>query len=153
MITTIKKEFHWEMGHRLPFHKGLCRNIHGHSYRAEIELTGPTNDEGMVLDFYHLSIIVKPILEELDHSFMVDENDQVLIVFLDENEFKSKCVSFFTTAENIAGYLCDEIIVRLETIQHTIDSIAVTVWETEKASAKVSKIIPEEHRQYRLFKT
>ena len=29
MRTTISKQFRWEMGHRLPFHEGLCKNIHG----------------------------------------------------------------------------------------------------------------------------
>lgn len=151
MITTIKKEFHWEMGHRLPFHDGLCKNIHGHSYRAEIELTGPLNENGMVIDFYMLSQLVKPVIEELDHSFMVNDQDTLLTNFLEEHSFKATVVEFYTTAENIAGYLCDKIIKTLESIQHTIDLIAVTVWETEKASATVKKVIPEEHRQYLLF--
>lgn len=151
MITTIKKEFHWEMGHRLPFHDGLCKNIHGHSYRAEIELTGPLNENGMVIDFYVLSLLVKPIIEELDHSFMVNDQDTLLTNFLEEHSFKATVVEFYSTAENIAGYLCDRIIKTLESIQHTIDLIAVTVWETEKASATVKKVIPEEHRQYLLF--
>jgi 6-pyruvoyltetrahydropterin/6-carboxytetrahydropterin synthase len=151
MITTIKKEFHWEMGHRLPFHEGLCKNIHGHSYRAEIELTGPLNENGMVIDFYVLSQLVKPVIEELDHSFMVNDQDTLLTNFLEEHSFKATVVEFYTTAENIAGYLCDRIIKTLESIQHTIDLIAVTVWETEKASATVKKVIPEEHRQYLLF--
>lgn len=151
MITTIKKEFHWEMGHRLPFHDGLCKNIHGHSYRAEIALTGPINENGMVIDFYVLSQLVKPIIEELDHSFMVDHQDTLLIDFLNEHSFKSTNVEFYSTAENIAGYLCDRVITTLESIQHTIDYIEVSIWETEKASATVRKIIPEEHRQYLLF--
>ena len=47
----IAKEFRWEMGHRLPEHFGLCKNIHGHSYKMVVEFEGepliqaaPSND-------------------------------------------------------------------------------------------------------------
>ncbi|MFI5263969.1 MAG: 6-carboxytetrahydropterin synthase, partial [Candidatus Kapaibacterium sp.] len=30
MLTRISKSFRWEMAHRLPFHEGGCRHIHGH---------------------------------------------------------------------------------------------------------------------------
>ena len=36
----IAKEFRWEMGHRLPEHFGLCKNIHGHSYKMIVEFEG-----------------------------------------------------------------------------------------------------------------
>jgi len=48
----IAKEFRWEMGHRLPEHTGLCRNIHGHSYRMVVEITGDVLANGMIIDFY-----------------------------------------------------------------------------------------------------
>ena len=50
----ISKEFRWEMGHRLQLHKGLCKNLHGHSYKMEVELTGDVLENGMVLDYYDL---------------------------------------------------------------------------------------------------
>ena len=61
----ISKEFRWEMGHRLPFHDGLCRNIHGHSYYMVIEIEGELNENGMIIDFYDLGKAVKPIIDEL----------------------------------------------------------------------------------------
>ena len=73
----IAKEFNWEMGHRLPEHFGKCKNIHGHSYKMMVELDGDVNDNGMVMDYYDLKKIVNPIVENLDHAFMVYEQDEL----------------------------------------------------------------------------
>jgi len=54
----IAKEFRWEMGHRLPYHNGLCKNVHGHSYQMVIELEGDVNTKGMIIDFYDLGEII-----------------------------------------------------------------------------------------------
>jgi len=54
----IAKEFVWEMSHRLPYHEGNCKNIHGHSYKMELSLEGEPNENGMLIDFYHIERIV-----------------------------------------------------------------------------------------------
>lgn len=57
---------------------GLCREIHGHSYRLLVTIKGePERDPespklGMVMDFGVLKRIVnEQIVERLDHSFMM----------------------------------------------------------------------------------
>jgi len=60
MNTKISKEFKWEMSHRLPFHKGLCQNIHGHTYKLRLDLVGSLDENGMLIDFYDLEIITQP---------------------------------------------------------------------------------------------
>ena len=57
---------------------GLCREIHGHSYRLFVTIKGePQSDPdspklGMVMDFGLLKRIVnEQIVERLDHSFMM----------------------------------------------------------------------------------
>ncbi|MDD5053500.1 MAG: 6-carboxytetrahydropterin synthase QueD [Sulfuricurvum sp.] len=72
-MISICRQFRFEAAHHLPHHKGKCRNIHGHSYRLEIEITGPIVEEGpsqgMVLDFGDLKEIVERIvLEDIDHQ-------------------------------------------------------------------------------------
>jgi len=42
------------MAHRLPFHDGGCRNVHGHSYSMTIELVGEPDRNGMVLDYFDM---------------------------------------------------------------------------------------------------
>ena len=72
MRTTISKQFRWEMGHRLPFHEGLCKNIHGHSYEAHVILTGEPDANGMVMDYYDMKLLIQDKLDELDHCFLCD---------------------------------------------------------------------------------
>ncbi|MCS7053110.1 MAG: 6-carboxytetrahydropterin synthase, partial [Ignavibacterium sp.] len=74
----IAKEFHWEMGHRLPEHFGLCKNIHGHSYKMILTVEGEMNEQQMVIDYYDLEKIINPLVQELDHAFMVNKNDKMV---------------------------------------------------------------------------
>ena len=51
MILWIESSF--DSAHRLAFHPGKCRNIHGHRYRLEVGFES-TRDEfvdGMLCDF------------------------------------------------------------------------------------------------------
>jgi len=77
--TRICKEFTFEASHQLPNHKGKCKNLHGHSYRVQVELSGEINlvegasDEGMITDFGDLSEIVKTeVLDRFDHHHLND---------------------------------------------------------------------------------
>ncbi|MBI1937461.1 MAG: 6-carboxytetrahydropterin synthase [Ignavibacteriales bacterium] len=131
----IAKEFTWEMGHRLPFHEGKCKNLHGHSYKCMIELGGQSDTNGMILDYYDMKKIIEPILEELDHSFMVFGGDKELIEALDKLNSKKIVVDFQTTAENICIYLLDKI--KSSNLPANINSLKVRVLETENTYAEV----------------
>lgn len=130
----ISKEFKWEMGHRLPFHSGKCKNIHGHTYKMRVEIEGDLDENGMVIDYYDISEIISPIVDELDHSFMVKETDKVIIDFLDKLKSKKVVVPFETTAENITLHLLTKIKERITSAR--IKKIKVRVYETEKTYAE-----------------
>ena len=130
MKTKIAEEFKWEMGHRLPFHDGPCKNLHGHTYRMRIEIEGELMQNGMVLDYYDLKQMVMPILEELDHSFIVDSTDQVMIDFLESNEMKHKIIDYFSTAENLTTLMIDQIVPKLKEHKN-ISSLTLRLNETE----------------------
>lgn len=71
----IFKEFKFEAAHSLPHlpvgHK--CRNVHGHSYRIRVVLSGRCSPEtGWLMDFAELKRVVKPLIDRLDHSFLND---------------------------------------------------------------------------------
>lgn len=108
-MMKIAKEFNWEMGHRLPEHFGKCRNIHGHSYKMMVELDGELDANGMVMDYYDLKKIINPIIENLDHAFMVNENDEPVVEFLEKLNSKKVSVKFDSTVENITRYFLNEI--------------------------------------------
>lgn len=70
MLTTIFKEFTFDAAHYLPEvplgHK--CKNMHGHTYKLRVFLTGKVTNEGWVIDFSVLKEIVNKCIEEVDHK-------------------------------------------------------------------------------------
>ncbi len=77
-VIRVTKEFHFEMAHVLQDYDGPCRNVHGHSYRLFVTLSGvPVNEpgnpkNGMVMDFTDLKHIVKTeIVSVFDHCVVV----------------------------------------------------------------------------------
>ena len=138
MRTTISKQFRWEMGHRLPMHKGLCRNIHGHSYEAHVILSGELDEQGMVMDYFDMKGLIQSKVDELDHAFLCDSSDAVVLEFLLEHKLKHVIVDFQTTAENIARMLCDHVVSMLPS-GHRLDAVKIRVFETEKTYAEVEQ--------------
>jgi 6-pyruvoyltetrahydropterin/6-carboxytetrahydropterin synthase len=125
----IAKEFRWEMGHRLPDHFGLCKNIHGHSYKMIIEFEGELNKDQMVIDYYDVEKIINPVIEKLDHSYMVNKDDKVLLEFLEKINSKKVVVDFHATAENICLYLLNEV--KKCSLPENLSYVKVRVYETQ----------------------
>ena len=125
----IAKEFRWEMGHRLPEHFGLCKNIHGHSYKMIVEFDGELDKNQMVIDYYDIEKIINPVIEKLDHAFMVNIDDKIVIDFLEKMNSKKVVVGFNSTAENICNYLLSEI--KKCSLPSNISSVKVRVYETQ----------------------
>ncbi len=130
----IAKEFHWEMGHRLPEHFGLCKNIHGHSYKMIVEFEGELDEQGMVIDFYDVEKIINPIIEKLDHAFMVKDDDKLTLEFLEKLNSKKVVVNFFATVENICKFISKKII--MNNLPKNIKFINVRVNETAEDYAE-----------------
>ena len=105
----IAKEFRWEMGHRLPEHFGLCKNIHGHSYELLVTLIGePINDQnspknGMVIDFKDLKKIIKDlIVDQFDHSLVLrDDTPEALLTQMQIAYSRIILVNYQPTSENM----------------------------------------------------
>ncbi len=130
----IAKEYNWEMGHRLPFHEGKCKNLHGHSYKCMVEICGEPDANGMVLDYYDMKTIIQPVIDELDHSFMVYSQDKEVLEFLNQINSKKVVVDFQSTAENICLYLLGKI--KETSLPKNIKSVKVKVLETENTYAE-----------------
>jgi 6-pyruvoyltetrahydropterin/6-carboxytetrahydropterin synthase len=80
-VIRVTREFSFEMAHALKNYDGPCRNVHGHSYRLFVTLTGTpvTEDEnpknGMIIDFTELKdIVLKKIIDLFDHSVVVSND-------------------------------------------------------------------------------
>lgn len=69
------------MAHALYGYDGLCKNIHGHSYRMWVTVKGSVlhknnhKKNGMLIDFGELKKIVKScIINKYDHSFVLNKH-------------------------------------------------------------------------------
>lgn len=80
-MSTIRitKEFNFETGHALFGYDGLCKNVHGHSYKLSVTVKGTPIDDpthvknGMVIDFSDLKKIVKEeIVFPFDHATVLN---------------------------------------------------------------------------------
>lgn len=137
MENTIKiaKEFHWEMAHRLPYHRSGCQNIHGHSYRMFVEIEGAPGPNGMLMDYGDMKSLVKPIVDELDHAFLCSNDDEVMKPFLKTSGLKVVYVDFFTTAENLSFYFAKKIKEKLVPYKNII-AVKVRIQETTSSYAE-----------------
>jgi 6-pyruvoyltetrahydropterin/6-carboxytetrahydropterin synthase len=79
-VIRVTKEFPFEMAHVLWNYDGPCKNVHGHSYRLFVTLTGIPADNienpknGMVIDFSDLKTIVRrEIVDIFDHSVVLSD--------------------------------------------------------------------------------
>ncbi|MCK5520188.1 MAG: 6-carboxytetrahydropterin synthase [Candidatus Marinimicrobia bacterium] len=117
------------MAHRLTFHEGLCRNIHGHSYMLEIYIEGENDKNGMIMDYADLKELVKnSIIEQLDHCIAIYEKDELLIGKLPQS-LKQFIFPFETTAENLVKWILNE----LNKIDNRIRK--AELWETRNSKA------------------
>ena len=95
------------MAHSLWNYDGLCKNIHGHSYKLDVTVIGkPIDDEsnnkqGMVMDFIDLKEIVnRTIVSKLDHAYIINEkSDHEKLSELNEMFERHDIVNYQPTCE------------------------------------------------------
>jgi 6-pyruvoyltetrahydropterin/6-carboxytetrahydropterin synthase len=95
MKVELRKTIQFEAAHLLPHlpetHK--CRRLHGHSFQAEIAVSGACDPQlGWMMDYGEISRILRPFWEQLDHRYLNE------IEGLDN-----------PTSENIARWLWDRL--------------------------------------------
>lgn len=112
-MATIRvtKEFTFEMAHALQHYDGLCRNIHGHTYRLFVTVIGEPDTtpfasaNGMVIDFTILKKIVNDnIVQHFDHALVLHESYP-----FDAEKTLTKLikVNFQPTCENLLLHFVD----------------------------------------------
>ena len=108
-MIRITKAFKFEMAHALHGYDGLCKNIHGHSYRLWVTIRGEIKNEnehkkdGMVMDFDVMKKIIKPeIIEKYDHSLVLNVNSPHAEIDLSAFE-KVFYLPFQPTSENLVN--------------------------------------------------
>jgi len=98
-MITITKEFHFEAAHFLPLHPGLCKHLHGHSYRLKITVSHENKRfdprTKMVMDFGTLKAIVnEKIISKMDHSYLNETYAMPTAEFMVEDFAKTLQAAF-----------------------------------------------------------
>lgn len=117
---TLKSHVTFAAAHQLRGYQGNCARLHGHNYRAEVEVRATKLDEiGFVLDVRDLRKAIQEVAAGLDHEFIneIEPFDRVN-----------------PTAENLARYFFDKVAEILNDPRVKVS--AVTMWETERCSVR-----------------
>lgn len=121
-VIRITKEFKFETGHALYGYDGLCKNVHGHSYKLSVTLLGtPITDPdhvkyGMVMDFSDLKKIVnESIVTPFDHATVlnVDSPHKELADTMESRGHKIMRVQYQPTSEMMVLDFAEKIKARL----------------------------------------
>jgi len=121
-VIRITKEFKFETGHALYGYDGLCKNVHGHSYKLSVTLLGtPITDPdhvkfGMVMDFGDLKKIVnETIVTPFDHATVlnVDSPHKELADTMESRGHKIMRVQYQPTSEMMVIDFAEKIIAQL----------------------------------------
>ena len=116
-------------GHFISYEGGKCECLHGHNYRATVEVEGPLDENHYVFDFIALKKLTKGITDELDHHMLlptcnpfiqVEELAQSYQVRYRDRTWvfpRSDCVLLpieNTTAELLARYIAKRLVAALD---------------------------------------
>lgn len=116
-VIRITREFNFEMAHVLRNYDGPCRNVHGHSYRFFVTISGvPVNDpnnpkNGMVIDFTDLkNIVLKEIISLFDHAVAVSSDfDEEKIEMMRKTFGNMVLLNYQPTCENMVADFAERI--------------------------------------------
>ena len=112
-MYNVKREFWFSAAHRVEGHP-KCGRLHGHNYKVEVTLESATlNGDGMVMDFGLLDEIAKPIIDGMDHRYLVSRanykagDPYALIAEGNSDAYVLDCEQ--STAEELANYILNRL--------------------------------------------
>ena len=130
--VTITKIFSFEAAHALMDYNGPCKNIHGHSYKLWVTISGQVDaGTGMIMDFNDLKkIVYETIISRFDHSLILYGEDKLLnesSMAMTENLV---VLPFNPTSENLIIYF-SELIKKL--LPQHINLHGLKLYETDSS--------------------
>ena len=137
-MLTVTKSVKFDAAHVLTNHQGLCKNLHGHTYRVEVSVTqAPGDNADMVIDFKDLKKKCEEvILERYDHAFMYNSESQAeseIAAVVMKHGMRAVAMPYRSTAENLARHFFGVL------REHVAGLNRVRVWETPDSSAEDSE--------------
>ena len=122
-MKTVK----FDAAHVLTDHQGLCRNLHGHTYRVDVSVA-QAGDGDMVIDFKELKgVLAEVICDRFDHSFIYNTGsagESEIAAVVEKYGMRTVAIPFRSTVENLAKMFYNELKTKVPGLS------AVKVWET-----------------------
>jgi 6-pyruvoyltetrahydropterin/6-carboxytetrahydropterin synthase len=120
-VYELMVETHFSSAHQLRGYDGKCERMHGHNWKVQVHVVAERlNELDLAIDFHDLKRMTAETVSSLDHSFLNE-----LFPFTEKNP----------SSENIAKWIFDTLKKRLSGESGSVNLSAVTVWESETASA------------------
>ena len=136
-MTTVTKTVKFDAAHILTNHAGLCKNLHGHTYRVDISVRETSETGDMVIDFKDLKKIAgETICDRFDHAFIYNTasaGECEIAAVVEKHGMRTVPLAFRSTAENLARYFFESLEGRIAGLS------SVRVWETADSSAEYRK--------------
>jgi len=133
-MTTVTKTVKFDAAHVLTNHAGLCKNLHGHTYRVDVSVAGVAPASDMVIDFKDLKTIATEVIcDRFDHAFIYSTGsvgEREIAAVVEKNGMRTVALPFRSTAENLARYFFEELRPRIPALS------SVKVWETADSVAE-----------------
>ena len=134
-MITVTKTVKFDAAHVLTNHQGLCKNLHGHTYRVDVSVTQSADDgRDMVIDFKDLKGLASEVIcDRFDHAFIYNTEsagEREIAAVVEKHGMRTVAIPFRSTAENLAKMFFGELKARLPGLS------SVKVWETADSSAE-----------------
>jgi 6-pyruvoyltetrahydropterin/6-carboxytetrahydropterin synthase len=152
-VRVTKDHLVFCCGHFIIYRGHQCERLHGHNYRAAVEVEGVLQEDYYVFDFIALKKRTKEITDELDHHMLlamrnpvisVEDSMKCVRVRYEDREWqfpRGDCILLpieNTTAELLARYIAGRLWEALRTQEHfTPEVLRVEVEEAPGQSATV----------------
>ncbi|MBB6444212.1 6-carboxytetrahydropterin synthase QueD [Bacillus benzoevorans] len=91
--VLVSKEFTFDAAHHLHCYEGKCKNLHGHTYKVVLGLSGFVDERGITIDFAEIKEIWKTDIE----------------IYLDHRYLNETLPPMNTTAENIVVWIYEQM--------------------------------------------
>ena len=132
-MITVTKTVKFDAAHILSDHEGLCKNLHGHTYRVDVSVVGDESRD-MVIDFKELKTLATEVIcEKFDHAFIYNTasaGECEIAAVVEKNGMRTVAIPFRSTAENLAKLFFNDLKTRIPGLA------AVKVWETADSCAE-----------------
>lgn len=148
--VNVTKKVTFDCAHMLSGHEALCKNLHGHTYKVLITVSGEQiltgTSAGMVIDFKHLKEAINVvIMDKFDHAVIFSNETQrnkaeeELYSWACSHAMRHFVMPQRTTAENMAVFFQQEIKKYLvDTLKlNNVKCVFAKVYETPTSYAEV----------------